>query len=127
MPGGVPTPQAFMPSARDTTGASVYRAQYLDGSLEVRARELATRLRPKGGKPTYVLALQAKTLVEAGIRVQPDRRPAENGLPEMPGHALIPELRASPDKGRGPAQERYRQLAGLAWKVFGPFDALPVE
>ena len=73
--------EAFRPTANDTTGLSVFRAQF------AQPLDTLTNVDPAKAKDYYVARLSVRDLRKLGLAVEPD--PIAGG---SPGHAIIPEL-----------------------------------
>jgi hypothetical protein len=102
-------PVAFAPhKVLDVTGLSVARAKY-------KSVEEAATGRP--GKSYYVAILRAGDLRGRSIAVEP--RP----LPDDPGHAELPDLKAENRKSDR-TLELQGTLVGLTIEIKGPFPTL---
>jgi len=96
-------PQAFRPTLIDKDGLSVFRANFAKPEKLDRDRET-------GNPGTYYVAqLRASAIMELDLTIIPDPKG------ELPGHALIPELKTglSGDAKRRAKEKQYR-LAKLA-------------
>jgi hypothetical protein len=73
--------EAFRPTDKDTTGLSVFRAQF------AQPLDTLTGVDPAKAKDYYVARLSVRDLRKLDLTVTPD--PLADG---PPGHAIIPEL-----------------------------------
>ena len=102
-----PSPRAFSPTPRDSTGVSLYRAKYKS------PREVARNPR---GKLYYVAAVSAGDLRKQGIEVVPRPNPEEG-----PGHAEISNLTYANRKTQESREHCTRLALVLTLRVEGPF------
>lgn len=101
-----PTPLAFRPREQDTTGLSVYRANY------VSPQQVATNSR---GAKFFVASLRVCDLRANGIDVVARPKPDE------PGHAEISSLTYL-ERNTDSAREMQQLLAEKLWfKIEGPY------
>ncbi len=100
-----PHPNAFRAGKRDTTGISVFRAEFIS------PEEVARNDR---GKKYYVAELRAGDLREHGIDVVP--KPDTDKL----GHAELPSLTYENRKDDASEEARRRLARNLCLKTVGP-------
>jgi hypothetical protein len=109
------SPQAFAPHReRDATGLSIVRAKY-------KSAEQAALGQP--GKSYFVVVLEARTLLAAGLRIEPS--------PELPtgydaAHAELPDLNANNRKDDRTLQwQQFLTDRAQRLRVEGPFATPP--
>ena len=91
--------QAFRPTSRDVKGLSVFRANFIDPERLDRDND--------GNPGKYCVArLRASAIMDLNLTIIPDR------IDELPGHALIPELRTGlKGEAKETAKEKQYRLA----------------
>lgn len=117
---GTLTSQVFEPSASDTDGLSVIRSKShnaLDAARLKHRERIARKLEPE---PLVVAEVSVGLLLEKSLSVVPDP------LPDVPGHALIPEITIATGKGKSGKSLRYAARACVV-KVHGPFQPHQLE